>query len=119
MASLQDSTARVAASGRPGVGGGRTPGSGAGGDSTTKPRDIHGADRVAAREVDVDYVWEHGEMYFQDDGQIVKVLDNGNGTFDVVIRDMANPSGMPTTVISGASENYIRNKVKNERWWRE
>ncbi|MEE6263808.1 hypothetical protein [Plantactinospora sonchi] len=55
-------------------------------------------------------------MYIQDDGQIVRVLDNGNGTYDIVVRDMGNPSGAPTTVIKDASQRYVDNKLNNGRW---
>jgi len=46
----------------------------------------------------------------------VKVLDNGNGTYDVVVRDMSNPSGQPTTVIKNATQRYIDNKVESGQW---
>jgi hypothetical protein len=61
-------------------------------------------------------VWDNGEMYIQDDGQIVKVLDNGNGTYDVVVRDMSNPTGKPTTVIKDATDKYVQNKIDSEKW---
>ena len=47
---------------------------------------------------DVNDVWDNGDMYIQGDGQIVKVLDHGNGTYDTVIRDISNPSAQPTTI---------------------
>ncbi|MFD9223086.1 hypothetical protein ACFWDI_24475 [Streptomyces sp. NPDC060064] len=43
--------------------------------------------------MDVKDVWENGEMYIQDDGQLVKILETGNGKFDIVVKDMSNPSG--------------------------
>jgi hypothetical protein len=46
-------------------------------------------------------------MYVPGDGQIVKVLDNGNGTYDVVVRDLANPSGQPTTVLKDATQKLL------------
>jgi hypothetical protein len=60
---------------------------------STAARDVHGVDRTGMRDVDEQHVWDNGDMYIQDDGCIVKVLDNGNGTYDVVVRDMSNPSG--------------------------
>jgi RHS repeat-associated protein len=87
-----------------------------GGEGGTDPRDVHGADRTASRGVDVDYVWQHGELYIQNDGQIVRVLDNGNGSFDVVVRDLSKPSGQPTTVLKDASSNYIQNQLDKGRW---
>jgi hypothetical protein len=91
----------------------RTDHTGSGG---TNIRDVHGSDRTAMRGVDVDHVWDNGEMYIQDDGQVVKVLDNGNGTYDVVVRDMSNPTGKPTTVLKDATEKYVQNKIDSEKW---
>jgi hypothetical protein len=91
----------------------RTDHTGSGG---TNIRDVHGGDRTAMRGVDVDHVWNNGEMYIQDDGQVVKVLDNGNGTYDVVVRDMSNPTGKPTTVLKDATEKYVQNKIDSEKW---
>ncbi|MEV6492849.1 hypothetical protein AB0M20_30140 [Actinoplanes sp. NPDC051633] len=68
------------------------------------------------RGVDVDHVWRNGDMYVQQDGQIVRVLDNGNGTYDVVVRDMSNPSGAPTTVLKNATERYVNNKIEGGQW---
>jgi hypothetical protein len=86
------------------------------GSGETSARDVHGTDRTAMRGVDVDHVWQNGDMYVQEDGQIVKVLDNGNGTYDVVVRDMGNPSGSPTTVIKDATQKYVNNKVEGGQW---
>ncbi|MFI7602466.1 putative T7SS-secreted protein [Actinoplanes sp. NPDC049681] len=91
----------------------RTDHTGSGG---TNFRDVHGGDRTAMRGVDVDHVWDNGEMYIQDDGQIVKIMDNGNGTYDVVVRDMSNPTGKPTTVIKDATDKYVRDKIDSEKW---
>lgn len=91
----------------------RTDHTGSGG---TNFRDVHGGDRTAMRGVDVDHVWNNGDMYIQDDGQVVKVLDNGNGTYDVVVRDMSNPTGKPTTVIKDATDRYVKNKIESEKW---
>lgn len=90
VARAQETTAQAAQQGRPG----RTDGG-----NTTSARDVHGMDRTGMRGVDIDHVWRNGEMYIQNDGQIVRVLDNGNGTYDVVVRDMGTPSAAPTTVI--------------------
>jgi hypothetical protein len=43
-------------------------------------------------------------MYVQGDGQMVKVLDHGNGTYDIVIRDISNPSAQPTNVIKDTTQ---------------
>ena len=86
------------------------------GSGDTNIRDVHGGDRTAMRGVDVDHVWDNGEMYIQDAGQIVKVLDNGNGTYDVVVRDLSNPTGKPTTVIKDATDKYVQNKIDSEKW---
>jgi hypothetical protein len=82
----------------------------------TSARDVHGTDRTGTRGVDVDHVWQNGDMYIQRDGQIVKVLDNGNGTYDVVVRDMSNPSGAPTTVLKDATARYVNNKIEGGQW---
>lgn len=91
----------------------RTDHTGSGG---TSARDVHGTDRTGMRGVDVEHVWQNGDMYVQQDGQIVKVLDNGNGTYDVVVRDMSNPSGAPTTVLKNATEKYLNNKIEGGQW---
>jgi hypothetical protein len=83
---------------------------------STAARDVHGVDRTGMRDVDEQHVWDNGDMYIQKDGCIVKVLDNGNGTYDVVVRDMSNPSGKPVTSIKDATENYINNKVSSGKW---
>lgn len=82
----------------------------------TAARDVHGVDRAGMRDVDEQHVWDNGDMYVQDDGCIVKVLDNGNGTYDVVVRDMSNPSGKPVTSIKDATRNYISNKINSGKW---
>ncbi|MEU5333209.1 polymorphic toxin-type HINT domain-containing protein [Streptomyces asoensis] len=86
------------------------------GNSGTATRDVHGTDRTAMRGVDVDHVWQNGTLYTQEDGQIVRVLNTGNGTYDVVVRDMSNPTGAPTTVIKDATQNYLDNKLNSGRW---
>ena len=85
-------------------------------DGKVDPRDVHGKGRVSQRGVDVDYVWQNGDLYIQDDGQMVKILDNGNGTYDVVVKDPGNSSGEPTTVINNAKEQYIDNKISKGIW---
>ncbi|WP_229071068.1 hypothetical protein [Actinoplanes sp. DH11] len=94
------------------------PDDGPGRDETpaTDVRDVHGALRTASRDADPDFVWAHGDMYVQDDGRIVKVLDKGNGTYDVVVRDLSNPSDTPNTVMEGVSENYVQRKIDSGRW---
>jgi hypothetical protein len=66
--------------------------------------------------VDVDHVWQNGEMYVQTGGNIVKVLGNGDGTYDIVVRDMGNPSGEPVTVMKDATQNYVNNQINSGRW---
>ncbi|WP_413252263.1 hypothetical protein [Streptomyces lydicus] len=121
---LADTEAREPAGvgGRGGHGGGKPPTGGhppedpTPGDGGMDGRDIHGAGRVGERGVDVDHVWQEGELYIQEDGQMVKILDNGNGTFDVVVRDPANPSGGPTTVLKNATQRYVDNKISKGIW---
>ncbi len=82
----------------------------------TSERDIHGQLRTGQREVDVNHVWAEGEMYIQGDGQIVKVLPNGDGTYSVVVRDMSNPSGGPTTVLDALTEKQLQSRI-DRGWW--
>jgi hypothetical protein len=83
---------------------------------TTSPRDIHGALRRTERDVEVDRVWREGDMYVQSDGQIARVLDNGDGTYSVVIRDMSNPSGAPTTVIPDLTQSQLDGRINRGDW---
>ncbi|MFI6079135.1 hypothetical protein ACIA5C_47280 [Actinoplanes sp. NPDC051343] len=83
---------------------------------STAARDVHGVDRTGMRDVDEQHVWDNGDMYIQDDGCVVKVLDNGNGTYDVVVRDMNNPSRKPVTSIKNATQNYLNNKIDSGKW---
>ncbi|MEU6221741.1 hypothetical protein ABZ845_30215 [Streptomyces sp. NPDC047022] len=115
--------ARSGGGGRGGGGGGGKPPTGGGEPPPEEPqgggtggRDVHGANRVGQRGVDVDHVWQNGDLYIQEDGQMVRVLDNGNGTYDVVVRDPANPSGGPTTVLKDATERYVQNKIESGKW---
>ncbi|MEV1011638.1 polymorphic toxin-type HINT domain-containing protein [Streptomyces sp. NPDC049881] len=86
------------------------------GPGGTSDRDVHGVGRTGERGVDVAHVWENGDMYIQEDGQIVRVLSNGNGSYDVVVRDMGNPSGAPTTAMKDVSEQYVQNQIDRGRW---
>jgi hypothetical protein len=79
-------------------------------------RDIHGKLRQAERDVMVSEVWERGAMYFQSDEQVAKALSNGDGTYAVVIRDMSNPSGEPTSQIDRMTEAEILDKLESGRW---
>jgi RHS repeat-associated protein len=84
-------------------------------ESSVDPRDVHG--QLADPDVDVDEVWENGELYIQEeDGQIVRVRDNGNGTSDVVVRDPSNPSGEPTTKIKDMPNRQVDARVRDGRW---
>lgn len=84
------------------------------GGSGTSSRDVHG--RLADPDVDVEKVCTDGDMYIQDDGQIVRVLDNGNGTSDVVVRDPANPTGEPTTKIKDMPNRQVESRIRSGRW---
>lgn len=85
------------------------------GSSGVSARDVHGQNRDS-RHVDVDNVWRNGAMYTQTDGQIVRVLDNGNGTFDIVVRDLSNPSGGHSTAMKDAPKNYVDKKIRDGKW---
>jgi hypothetical protein len=86
-------------------------------DGVLAPRDVHGEDRTGSRGVDVPYVKENGELLFQDDGQLVRVLDNGNGTSDIVIYDPSNPSGAPTTTIKDMPDSQVQSRINSGRWF--
>lgn len=79
------------------------------------PRDIHGEFRDSHREVDVDRVWSEGDMYFQGD-LMVKVLSNGDGTYQVVIRDPSNMSGVPVTVMEEFTQNALDQRIRDGEW---
>ena len=102
VTSAQNATDEIAQQGRPSEG--------------TSARDVHGQLRTGEREVDVDHVWRDGEMYIQQDGQIVKILDNGDGTYSVVVRDMSNPSGRPTTVIADMTQKQVQSRIDRGIW---
>jgi hypothetical protein len=82
----------------------------------TSDRDVHGKMRQSQRDVDVDRVWAEGDMYIQADGQIVRILENGDGTYSVVIKDPSNPSGEPTTVIEKLTESQLQSRIDREYW---
>ncbi len=88
-----------------------------GSHGSTSGRDVHGQVRAGERQVDVEHVCKEGDLYYQDDGQIVRVLHNDDGTVDVVVRDPSNPSGRPTTEIAGAPESYLERKLASGRWF--
>jgi hypothetical protein len=66
--------------------------------------------------VDVAHVCKEGDLYIQEDGQLVRVLDNVNGTSDVVVRDASNPSGEPTTKIKNMPNRQVESRVNSGRW---
>ena len=68
----------------------------AGNGGSTAPRDVHGQVQSGGRQIDVNHVWQNGDLYFDaNSGNMIRVLDTGDGNVDVVIRDPANPSGRP------------------------
>lgn len=79
------------------------------------PRDVHGEVQAGARGVDVQHVLQNGDLLIQNDGQLVRVLDNGNGTSQVVIRDASNPSGQGTTSMV-VPNSYVEGKIANGDW---
>jgi hypothetical protein len=86
------------------------------GDSIN-PRDVHGELRSAERTAG-DEVWNNpeSEMYIQNDGQVVKVLQTGNNNYSVAVRDMSNPSGSYTTVMKNYTEQEIEKNIETGRW---
>ena len=69
--------------------------------------------------MDVPHVWNNGDLYFQENGQRVRVLDNGNGTSDVVVRDPANMSGESTTKIKDMPNRQVETRIQDGRWGTE
>jgi len=62
--------------------------------------------------VNVDEVWRDGDLYIQDDGRLVRVLDRGDGTHDVVIRE---PDGTPVTSMN-ISDSSLTKRIAEGRW---
>jgi hypothetical protein len=85
-------------------------------DAGVAARDVHGA-VSSGRGVDVENVLQNGDLYYQDDGQLVRVLDNGNGTSDVVIRGPSNPSSAPATTIKDMPDSQVQARINSGRWW--
>lgn len=82
-------------------------------DSSTSSRDVHDAVRRGERDIDAAYVWENGELYVNaENGRLIKVLDKGNGTSDIVIKD---PSGASITRFN-APNSYIERLVERGEW---
>jgi hypothetical protein len=52
--------------------------------------------RNGERKVNAEHVCRDGDLYYQDDGQIVRVLHNGD-SIDVVVSDPSNRSGVRVT----------------------
>jgi hypothetical protein len=47
---------------------------------------------------------------------MIRVLDRGDGTSDVVIKDASNPSGEPLTRFN-ASNSYVERRVDLGEWF--
>lgn len=74
---------------------------------------FHNDLNAASREVDVDDVWKNGELYIQyDKGRLVKVLDEGNGYRQVVIREA---DGKPVSSMR-ITENSFQERIADGRW---
>lgn len=79
------------------------------GDSSTDPSEVHGSLRGEERHIDENYVWQHGDLYTDElSGRLIRVLDNGNGTSDVVIRD---PGSDRTITQMRVKNSYVENRV--------
>ncbi|MHA6759593.1 polymorphic toxin-type HINT domain-containing protein [Streptacidiphilus sp. PAMC 29251] len=80
-------------------------------------RDVHGALRDATRTAG-DEIWNDSSsgMYIQNDGQVVKALPTGNGSYDVAIRDMSNSSGGYTTVIKDFTQKELDGRLGSGSW---
>jgi hypothetical protein len=83
---------------------------------TTSARDVHNAVRRGERDVDEADVWQNGELYINgENGNMIKVLDRGDGTSDIVIRDPSNPSGQPITRFN-APNRYVQRRIDSGEW---
>ena len=83
-------------------------------DCGVDPADIHGIERAGLRGIDSEEVWKHGDLLIQDDGQMVKYVAAGDGSFDVVIRSGANAG---TSTSMNVSEASFLNRIKTGRWY--
>ncbi|MGP4112941.1 PrsW family glutamic-type intramembrane protease [Streptomyces sp. 4N509B] len=85
---------------------------------STSPRDVHNAVRKGERDnIDEAVVWRDGDMYINsNNGNMIKVLDKGDGTSDIVIKDASNPSGQPITRFN-APNNYVQRRVDSGEWF--
>ncbi len=91
-------------------------GSSSGSSGSTSPRDVHNAVRRGERDVDEATVWKDGDMYVNpENGRIVKVLDKGDGTSDIVIKDPSNPSGQAITRFN-APNSYVERRIELGEW---
>lgn len=88
----------------------------AGNGGSTAPRDVHGQVQSGGRQIDVDHVWQNGDLYFDaNSGNMIRVLETGDGNVDVVIRDPANPSGRPITSFHSTLK-YVLKQVGCGAW---
>jgi RHS repeat-associated protein len=80
------------------------------------PEEVHGELRASERSIDEPYVWDnYDQQYIQEsNGAVVRVLDNGNGTSDVVIRYGVNPQGADT--VMRVPNSYIEDKLSGGAW---
>jgi hypothetical protein len=83
----------------------------------TSNRDIHGMLREAER-ASGDEIWNDpdSELFTQKDGQVVKVLDVGNGNYSVAVRDMSNPNGNYTTVMTNFTQKELDGRLNSGTW---
>lgn len=58
------------------------------------------------------YVLEHGDLYYQTDGSLVRILDNGDSTSEIVIRDPAYRTGKEFTGMTGVPNSEVAAEVK-------
>jgi len=59
--------------------------------------DFHNNLNRSERGIDIEEIWLDGDLYIQDDGRLVRVLDQGNGVHHAVIREPGTAAGTVDT----------------------
>jgi hypothetical protein len=71
-------------------------------------RSWHGDLRSGERDIDAEEVRANGEIFHQDDGQAVHILERGNGTSDVVVRPYDAGPKVFTTVVNMTTKQIAK-----------
>jgi RHS repeat-associated protein len=79
------------------------------------PKGIHSRLNSGDRGIDIPHVWTNGRLYTQirdDEVRLVRVLEKGNGKYDVVIREA---DGSPVTAFR-ITAKQLADRLKSGRW---